>query len=99
MIMMKEKNVHLFFVTNTNATIYIKNSTFSFKSGTFMNISSTSEWGKEGYNGGNVTFTAVNNVIEGNITLDSISTLKLNLNVTKHLLVLLKEMILQVMLI
>lgn len=68
-----------FFVTNTNATINLTNNALDFGSGTLMKVAGTSEWGKSGSNGGNVTFNASNQKLTGNIEVDNISTLKINL--------------------
>ena len=40
----------------------------------------TSEWGKSGSNGGNVTLNAKNQTLTGNIEVDNISTLTMNLS-------------------
>ncbi len=66
------------FVTNTTAEIYMENNTIVNDSGDFLRIQSGA-WGSEGSNGGNVTATLSDQRIEGNIIVDSISTLDLTL--------------------
>ena len=68
------------FVTNTSTVIDLENNeiTNNDDNGSFMKISSA-KWGNEGNNGGNVTLNAKNQKIDGDIVVDSISTLDLNL--------------------
>ena len=68
-----------FFMTNTDAIINLENTTLSYGSGILLKIEGTSEWGTEGSNGGNVEFNATNQTLEGDIEVDNISTLTLNL--------------------
>ena len=42
-------------------------------------MAATSEWGKSGSNGGQVTLNAKNQALEGNIEVDNISTAEINL--------------------
>ena len=58
-------SVPMFFVTNTDATISLSNTTYSLGSGIFLNVSGTSEWGSTGSNGGNVTLNLTNTNITG----------------------------------
>ena len=67
------------FVTNTTATVDLENNTFTNTDGDFLRIQ-TGKWGSSGSNGGNVTLNMTNQKVEGNIIVDSISTLNLNLN-------------------
>lgn len=64
-----------FFVTNTNATIDLTSTTISFSnSAKFISAVGTSEWGRNGSNGGNVTITMTNTTATNNETeIDSIS--------------------------
>ncbi len=65
-----------FFITNTNATISLDDITISFSDNEyFVSALGTSEWGKSGSNGGNVTIT-MNNTTATNtkIEKDSISS-------------------------
>ena len=66
------------FVTNTTAEIYLENNKITNDSGDFLRIQ-TGAWGNEGSNGGTVTATLSNQRVEGNIIVDSISTLDLTL--------------------
>ena len=67
----------MFFVTNIQAIINLENCTISYGSKTFLNASSTSEWGNQGSNGGKATLNLNNQDIEGDLVLDGISTLEL----------------------
>ena len=69
-----------FYVTNTSAKITLENNKITNKdsSGNFLRIQKDS-WGNSGSNGGNVTFSMNNQTAEGNIIVDEISTLTLNI--------------------
>ena len=69
----------MFFITNTQAKINLEECTFKYGSGVFLKAEGTSEWGNSGSNGGVVTLTLTNQDIEGDIVVDSISSLTLNL--------------------
>lgn len=73
------KTAPMFFITNTDAVINLKNTKLSFGSGVLISAKATSEWGNEGSNGGNVTLNAENQTLTGNIEADSISTVTMNL--------------------
>lgn len=66
------------FVTNTTATINLENNTITNNDGDFLRIQ-TGKWGNSGSNGGNVTLTMTNQKVEGNIIVDSISTLDMTM--------------------
>lgn len=66
------------FVTNTTATINLENNTFVNNDGDFLRIQ-TGKWGNSGSNGGDVTLNLTNQKVDGNIIVDSISTLNMNL--------------------
>ncbi len=74
-----------FFITNTTSTINLENNTFinNDKSGYFLRAT-TSDWGSSDSNGGNVTLNLINQNIEGNIYIDEISTLKINLSSSSY---------------
>ena len=74
------KTAPMFFITNTDAIINLENTKLNFGSNILISAKGTDQWGKSGLNGGNVTLNAVNQVMEGNIELDNISTLKMNLS-------------------
>ena len=67
------------FVTNTTATINLENNTITNNDGDFLRIQ-TGKWGNSGSNGGNVTLKMTNQKIEGDIIVDSISTLDLTMS-------------------
>jgi len=69
----------MFFVTNTDAVINLTNTTLSYGSGILLDAEGTSEWGTSGSNGGNVTFNATSQILDGDIVLDALSSLVLNL--------------------
>jgi len=67
----------MFFVTNTKANINLEKCDFNYGSNIFLNIKGTSEWGKSGSNGGQVTLNLKNQEIKGDLIVDKISTLNL----------------------
>ena len=72
----------MFYVTNTDCEINLKGVAFTLANDTFLRIegnSSSRGWGTQGANGGDVVITADYQQIEGNILVDSISTLKLTM--------------------
>ena len=74
------KTAPMFFITNTDAVINLKNCKLSYGSNILISSKGTSEWGNSGSNGGDVTLNAENQTLEGNIEIDNISTLNMNLN-------------------
>ena len=68
------------FVTNTTATITLENNTITNNDseGGFLRIQA-GKWGTSGSNGGNVTLNLNNQAVTGNIYVDNISTLSMNL--------------------
>ena len=73
------KTAPMFFVTNTNAVVNLTNTKLNFGSNILVNCKGTSEWGKSGSNGGNLTLNATNQTLTGNIEIDNISSLIMNL--------------------
>ena len=69
----------MFFITNTKASIELEKCQFTYGSNSFLSIKGTSEWGKQGRNGGDVSLTLTNEDIEGNFIIDNISSLTLKL--------------------
>ena len=65
----------MFHVTNTACVINLDNTELSFGSGTFLEVSSQNQWGNTGSNGGAAELNTDNEKIEGNIIVDSISSL------------------------
>ena len=74
-----------FYVTNTDAIITLKNNTIinNDETGNFLRIQADS-WGNTGSNGGNVTLNLNDENISGNIIVDSISSLEMNLESTTY---------------
>ncbi len=78
------KNGDMFYITNTNCTIKLSGVTIknADSDGYLMNIcgnSASHGWGTAGANGGNVTFTASDQTLKGDIVVDTISTLNMKL--------------------
>jgi hypothetical protein len=69
-----------FYVTNTTAEINLENNKIvnTDSTGGFLRIQKDS-WGNSGSNGGNVTLNLTKQSIKGNIIVDSISTLEINM--------------------
>ena len=73
----------LFYITNTSCTISLTNTKLVTANGQLFTISgndSSRGWGTSGSNGGNVTLTTSQQTMEGNITVDDISTLDMTLS-------------------
>jgi len=68
------------YVTNTTASISLENNTIvnNDSTGYFLRIQKDS-WGNSGSNGGDVTLNLTNQDVTGNIYVDSISTLEINM--------------------
>ena len=76
------KSGDMFYITNTDCTISLKNVAFKLANEVFLRVegnSSSRGWGTEGSNGGDVVLNAENQEIEGQILVDEISSLKLSL--------------------
>lgn len=72
-------SVPFFFITNTNATINLTNNTISYGSGALISSKGTSEWGNSGSNGGKLTMSVNNQILNGTITSDSLSSIAVSL--------------------
>ena len=74
-------NGDTFYITNTTATINLTNNTIvnNDSTGNFLRAQKDS-WGNTGSNGGNVTLIMTQQNAEGNIVIDSISTLDMTMN-------------------
>lgn len=73
----------MFYITNTDCTMSLKNVAFTLANDTFLRIegnSSSRGWGTEGSNGGDVTLSCDTEAIKGNVLVDEISSLKLTLS-------------------
>lgn len=68
------------YVTNTSCTINLENNTIinNDKDGNFLRAQ-TDSWGNSGNNGGVVDLNLTNQIVSGNIVIDSISTLNMNM--------------------
>ena len=73
-------NGDTFYVTNTTATINLTNNkiTNNDSKGNFLRVQKDS-WGNSGSNGGDVTLNMTNQEADGDIVIDRISTLTMNL--------------------
>ena len=69
----------MFYCTNTDSVINLKNAALNLSADGSLLIVSAGRWGKEGRNGGDCVLNAENQVLEGTVTVDSISSLALNL--------------------
>lgn len=73
----------MFYVTNTTANIYLKDTEINFDSDKadllIVEGNSSNNWGTEGANGGTVVLTADGETLEGDIVVDTISSLDLYL--------------------
>ena len=69
------KEAPMFHVTNTACVIDLKNTEFSFGSGTFLEVSSQNQWGTTGSNGGSAELNTDSEKIDGNVIVDNISSL------------------------
>ena len=69
----------MFFITNTEAVINLENCTFTYGSGVFLDAEGTSEWGTSGSNGGAVTLKLTNQNIEGDLEIDTSSSLEVTM--------------------
>ena len=65
----------MFHVTNTACVINLDNTELSFGSGTFLEVSSQNQWGNTGSNGGTAELNTNSEKIDGNVIVDSISSL------------------------
>ncbi len=75
----------MFHVTNTKAIINLESTELNFGSGVLLNVSGQSQWGTEGSNGGDLVFNANSEILDGNISVDSISSLDLTLSSTSFI--------------
>ena len=69
------KDAPMFHVTNTACVINLKNTDLSFGSGTLLEIAGQNQWGSTGSNGGQAELNTDSEKIEGNVIVDSISSL------------------------
>ncbi len=69
----------MFYCTNTASVVNLTSADLVLSEDGGLLIVSEGRWGKDGSNGGKCTFNATDQTLKGDITVDSISTLKLNL--------------------
>ena len=71
----------MIYVTNTQAEAFFENTELVFTSGVLANVAGneTNNWDTPGSNGGQFTLTGINQVFEGDVTCDEISTFALSL--------------------
>lgn len=77
------KTAPMFHITNTACAINLENTKCSFGSGTFLESSGQNQWGSEGSNGGVCELNTTNEDINGNVIVDSISSLTWNMKNTQ----------------
>ena len=73
----------MFHITNTACVINLENTALSFGSNIFLEASGQNQWGTTGSNGGSVELNTNNEDINGNVIVDSISSLTWNMQNTK----------------
>ena len=75
----------MFHVTNTKAIVNLESTELNFGSGILLDVSGQSQWGTAGSNGGELTFNANDEILDGNIIVDSISSLNMTLSSTSYI--------------
>ncbi|MBR4396946.1 MAG: hypothetical protein IKS93_03740, partial [Methanobrevibacter sp.] len=75
----------MFHVTNTKAIVNLESTELNFGSGILLDVSGQSQWGTLGSNGGDLTFNANDEILDGNIIVDSISSLNMTLSSTSYI--------------
>lgn len=76
---MKSNSGAMFYCTNTASVINLENAELILSEDGTLLIVSAGRWGKDGKNGGDCTLNAKGQALSGNITVDAISSLTLNL--------------------
>ena len=74
----------LFLVTNTSANINVTNTKFNYGSDILIKLTSLAKYGDSGNNGANLTFTATDEKLVGDIEVDESSQIRINLNNTSY---------------
>lgn len=73
----------MFYITNTTAKVILKDTELNFDSDSakllYIAGNDSNNWGTAGSNGGTVTFAAIGETLDGDITVDTISSLDLYL--------------------
>ncbi len=76
---MTAKSGAMFYCTNTDSIINLKEAKLNLSEDGTLLIVSAGRWGKDGKNGGDVVLNADTQTLEGTVTVDSISSLEMNL--------------------
>ena len=76
---MKANTGAMFYCTNTASVINLDSAELLLSEDGTLLIVSAGRWGKEGKNGGDCTLNATNQTLTGNVQVDAISSLTLNL--------------------
>ena len=74
----------MFYCTNTASKVYLTDAELILSEDGTLLIVSSGRWGKEGRNGGDCEFYATDQMLEGLITVDSISSLSLSLENSQY---------------
>ncbi len=69
----------MFYCTNTSSQIYLTAADLTLSDDGTLLIVSVGRWGKDGKNGGNCTFSVQNQTLDGDIIVDEISSLEMQL--------------------
>ncbi len=69
----------MFYCTNTASVVDLKDTHLVLSEDGTLLIVSAGRWGKDDQNGGDCTFNATDQILEGTVLVDSISSLRLNL--------------------
>ena len=78
------KSGAMFYCTNTSSVINLTDAELNLSTDGSLLIVSEGRWGKDGSNGGDVEFNVKNQKLTGSITVDSISTLELNMTSSSY---------------
>lgn len=78
------KETPLFNITNIETNINISNTDISYGSNVLFKITGNDKYGVQKENGGSVIFTATDLKLKGNIIVDEISSIDINLNNTNY---------------
>ena len=77
---MTTKSGAMFYCTNTASEVYLSKVDLALSESDDLLIVSSGRWGKEGHNGGECELHAMDQELKGNIYVDSISSLVMDLN-------------------
>ena len=74
----------MFHVTNTKAIVNLDGTALNFGSGILLDVSGQNQWGTVGSNGGDLVFNANKEILDGDVIVDSISSLNMTLSETSY---------------